>query len=223
VVRAGGGIDGFIGRDTTGDPRAPKYRNPTRTSTFDKSTALYRPTHHGLDRDANVVVVEGALDALAVAATAALAGELSMFAPVTTSGVTVSTVQAQAVLALHPKPPVIALDGDRAGRQGTDRWLRALCVERGRPALVSRLPDGVDPAEWLQHHGVPGLPAFDRRGCLHATTQDPRPQLPGRDLVRICFDEPGEPVRHVLEVLTQLDLRLRGALPASSSTRLNSR
>jgi len=31
ALRAGGCIDGFIGRDTTGDPRAPKYRNPTRT------------------------------------------------------------------------------------------------------------------------------------------------------------------------------------------------
>jgi len=210
VLRAGGRIDGFIGRDTTGDPRAPKYRNPTRTPTFDKSTALYRPTHDGLDRDANVVIVEGALDALAIAATAALGGELSMFAPASTSGVTVSAVQAQAVLALHPKPPVIALDGDRAGREGTDRWLRALCIERGRPALVSRLPDGVDPAEWLQHQGVSGLPAFDRRGCLGVTTEAPRPQLPGRDLVRICFDEPGEPVRRIVDVLTQLDTRLRG-------------
>jgi len=210
VLRAGGLIDGFIGRDTTGDPRAPKYRNPTRTPTFDKSTALYRPTHHGLDRDANVVVVEGALDALAIAATAALGGELSMFAPVTTSGVTVSALQAHAVLALHPKPPVIALDGDRAGREGTDRWLRALCIERGRPALVSRLPDGVDPAEWLQHQGVSGLPAFDRRGCLGVTTDTPRPQLPGRDLVRICFEEPGEPVRRIVDVLTQLDMRMRG-------------
>jgi DNA primase len=210
VLRAGGRIDGFIGRDTTGDPRAPKYRNPTRTPTFGKSTALYQPTHHSLDRDANVVVVEGALDALAIAATAALGGELSMFAPTTTSGVTVSAVQAQAILALHPKPPVIALDGDRAGREGTDRWLRALCLEHGRPALVSRLPDGVDPAEWLQHQGVSGLPAFDRRGCLSATTDVPRPQLPGRDLVRICFDEPGEPVRRVVEVLTQLDMQLRG-------------
>jgi DNA primase len=209
VLRASGRIDGFIGRDTTGDPRAPKYRNPTSTPTFDKSTALYRPTHHGLDRDANVVIVEGALDALAIAATAALGGELSMFAPATTSGVTVSAVQAQAVLALHPKPPVIALDGDRAGRDGTDRWLLTLCIERGRPALVSRLPDGVDPAEWLQHQGVSGLPAFDRRGCLSVTTEAPRPQLPGRDLVRICFDEPDEPVHRIVDLLTQLDTQLR--------------
>jgi DNA primase len=209
VLRDHERIDGFIGRDTTGDPRAPKYRNPTRTPTFDKSTALYRPTHHGLDHDANVVVVEGAIDALAIAATAASHDELGMFAPATTSGVTVSGVQAQTVLTLHPKPPVIALDGDRAGREGTDRWLAALCVQRGRPAVVTRLPEGVDPAEWLQHHSVSGLWAFDRRGCLGVTTDAPRPTLPGRDLVRICFDQPGEPVRAVLDVLTPLAMRLR--------------
>src|ERR1035437_9450908 len=150
VLADGGGIDGFIGRDTTGDPRAPKYRNPTKTPTFDKSTALYRPTHHGLDAGANLVVVEGVLDALAIAAAAAQAGEPAMFAPATTSGITVSGLQARSVLALHPKPPVIALDGDQAGQEGTDRWLTALCIEHGRTALATRLPDGLDPAEWLQ-------------------------------------------------------------------------
>jgi DNA primase len=208
VLGVGGGIDGFIGRDTTGDPRAPKYRNPTRTPTFDKSTALYRPTHHGLDAGSNVVVVEGVLDALAIAAAAARAGELAMFAPATTSGVTVSGIQARAVLALHPKPPVIALDGDQAGREGTDRWLTALCVERGRTALVTRLSEGVDPAEWLQHQGVRGLQAFDRRGYAQNATEAPKPQLPGRDLVRICHDEPGEPAGRVLDMLTPLAMHL---------------
>ena len=215
VQRDRGRIDGFIGRDITGDPRAPKYRNPTRTPTFDKSRALYRPTLHGLDRDANVVVVEGAIDALAIAATAARDGELPMFAPATTSGVTVSGVQARAVLALHPKPPIIALDGDRAGREGTDRWLAALCIERGRPALVTRLPGGVDPAEWLQHHGISGLDAFDRRRWIgtdtDVTTDAPRPQLPGRDLVRICLDQPDGAALPVLDVLTPLTIRLREA------------
>jgi len=208
VLHEGGGIDGFIGRDTTGDPRAPKYRNPTRTPTFDKSTALYRPTHHGLDAGANVVVVEGVLDALAIAAAAARGDQLAMFAPATTSGVTVSGVQARAVLALHPKAPIIALDGDQAGREGTDRWLAALCVERGRTALVTRLPDGVDPAEWLQHQGARGLRAFDRRGYIANTTDAPTPALPGRDLVRICHDRPGEPAGRILDVLTSLAAQL---------------
>ena len=208
VLHEGGGIDGFIGRDTTGHPRAPKYRNPTRTPAFDKSAALYRPTHHGLDAGANVVVVEGVLDALAIAAAAAQGDQHGMFAPTTTSGVTVSGVQARAVLALHPKPPIIALDGDQAGREGTDRWLKALCVERGRTALLTRLPDGTDPAAWLQHQGVRGLRAFDRRGYGDPANETPSPQLPGRDLVRICLDQPGEPVAPVLDVLTPLATHL---------------
>jgi len=198
----------FIGRDTTGDPRAPKYRNSTRTPTFDKSTALYRPTLHGLDAGANVVVVEGVLDALAIAAAAAQSDQHAMFAPATTSGVTVSAFQSRAVLALHPKAPVIALDGDQAGREGIDRWLTALCVERARTALVTRLPDGVDPAEWLQHQGARGLQAFDRRGYGDPTTETPSPQLPGRDLVRICLNQPGEPAGRVLDVLTPLAMHL---------------
>jgi DNA primase len=208
VLREGGGIDGFIGRDTTGDPKAPKYRNPTRTPTFDKSTALYRPTHHRLDTGANVVVVEGVLDALAIAATAAQSGEPTMFAPATTSGVTVSGHAGTRGPRPAPTAPIIALDGDQAGREGTERWLTALCVERGRTTLVTRLPDGVDPAEWLQHQGVRGLRAFDRRGYGDPATGTPSPQLPGRDLVRICFDQPGEPAARVLDVLTPLAMHL---------------
>jgi len=73
----------------------------------------------------------------------------------------------------------------------------------------TRLPQGLDPAEWLQHQGISGLRAFDRRGCLGVTTDVPRPALPGRDLVRICLDQAGEPVRRVLDVLTPLAIRLR--------------
>ena len=81
-------IDGFIGRDVTGESLAPKYRNSARTATFNKSMILYRPTHHVLAADANVVIVEGVLDALAIAAAAARARAVDRFAPCTTSGVT---------------------------------------------------------------------------------------------------------------------------------------
>ena len=208
VLQKGGLVAGFIGRDTTGDPRAPKYRNPTRTPTFDKSTALYRPTHHRLDAGANVVVVEGVMDALAIAAAAAQAGQHGGFAPVTASGVTVSSIQARTVLALGSQPPIIALDGDQAGREGTDRWLTALCLQRGRTALVTRLPEGVDPAEWLQHQGTHGLHAFDRTGLAEPATWTPGPVLPGRDLVRICLQHPDEPTLRILEVLPPLALQL---------------
>jgi DNA primase len=41
VTNGSGQINGFVGRDVTGSSRAPKYRNPTRTTTFN-TTAPYR-------------------------------------------------------------------------------------------------------------------------------------------------------------------------------------
>jgi DNA primase len=189
-----GQINGFIGRDTTGDKRASKYRNATRTATFSKSMILYRPTHHALAADANVVIVEGVLDALAIAAAAARTGEMDRFAPCTTSGVSVSQEQVCRVLALHPQPPVIALDGDEAGATGTGRWLAGLT----RPAMVTTLPAGSDPAEWLAVHGDPGLSAFDRRECPGANGIGVQPTLPGRELSPLRADRHPQPVRAVL-------------------------
>lgn len=126
-----GQIHGFIGRDLSEDPRAPKYLNPTRTATFDKGTVVHRPTHHDLSETANVVVVEGALDVLAIAAVAARAGRSDDFAPCTTSGVGVTATQAARVVELAgDRPLVIALDGDEAGAEGTMRWLTRIAAER---------------------------------------------------------------------------------------------
>jgi len=208
VTNSAGGINGFVGRDVTGDDRAPKYRNPTRTSTFNKSTILYRPTHHALAADANVVIVEGVLDALAIAAAAARRGEMDHFAPCTTSGVTASHEQVCRVLALHERPPVIALDGDQAGVEGTSRWLSGLCLDNGRLALVTTLPAGTDPAEWLAALGDSGLTAFDRRGSLRTDGEGVRPSLPGRELVRLLADRHTQPVPAVLARLVPLAAQL---------------
>ncbi|WP_162308240.1 toprim domain-containing protein [Segeticoccus rhizosphaerae] len=200
-----GRIQGFLGRDTTGYPAAPKYRDPTRTPIFDKSAVLYRPTHHRLAEVATVVVVEGALDALAIAATAAQAGQSGRFAPVSASGVTVSPTQADAVLAMHHQPPVIALDPDQAGREGTARWLRLLSITAARPALVTTLPAGSDPADWLRAHGATGLAAFDRTHLLHDSPDQMHPHLPGRELVQTLLDGGvSEPVPAVLATLLPL-------------------
>jgi DNA primase len=208
VTDNAGLINGFVGRDVTGGDQAPKYRNPTRTPIFNKSTILYRPTHHVLAADANVVVVEGVLDALAIAAAAARRGEMDRFAPCTTSGVTASHEQVSRVLALHGRPPVIALDGDQAGAEGTNRWLAGLCLENGRPALVTTLPAGTDPAEWLATRGDSALMAFDRRGCLSADEDDVRPSLPGRELVRLLAERHPQPFRAVLTSLAPLAAQL---------------
>ncbi len=208
-------IRGFIGRDTTGDPRAPKYRNPTRTPTFDKSQVLYRPTHHTLNPSGTVVVVEGVLDAVAIAAAAAGAGRTADFAPVTASGVAVTpaqAAQAAQVLALSGKAHlVIALDADPAGTEGTNRWLTELVVQRHRIAHVTHLPDGLDPADWIRRHGTSGLDAFSNSSAP-PPVGGITPTLPGRELARIAVtgngDGRGDPVsracRHLVPLIHQI-------------------
>ncbi|MDX6517068.1 MAG: primase, partial [Gaiellaceae bacterium] len=156
-------IEGFIGRDVTGDPRAAKYRNPTLTATFDKSRFLYRPTRHRLANDGHAIVVEGVMDALAMTAAAAERGQLNAYAPVTTSGLAVSRVQAMKVSAISRNPVVLALDGDDAGATGTARWADMLVTQLGGQAESVRFLAGLDPAEWLSLHGLAGIDAFRER------------------------------------------------------------
>ncbi|MHB1533916.1 MAG: CHC2 zinc finger domain-containing protein [Acidimicrobiales bacterium] len=173
-----GRVTGLIGR-YTGAGKAPKYLNMRRTHTYDKSVSIYRPSRAALSQHANVVVVEGVLDALAVASQAATSGLSHLYAPVCTSGLGLSASQVQQVLALHPGPPVIAGDGDTAGRQRANlKWATAV-LAAGRESVVVDWPDGTDPASWLSTHGEAGLIAITRKGCLHAPTGQVRPQHVG--------------------------------------------
>lgn len=213
VASQDGRVAGFVGRDTSGQPSSPKYRNPTRTATFDKGTCLYRP-NEGSVPDATVVVVEGALDALAITATAAAAGITEQVAPVSTLGTTVSAAQARRVLSLSSEAPVIALDGDDAGREGTLRWVDAICRNAGRLALVAQLPSATDPAEWLARHGANGLaalnPAQRHTEPFDNELKSRRPHLPSREIAELACCT-AQPVRTALHDVWQLTPRLTGS------------
>ncbi|EWT06833.1 hypothetical protein N864_16410 [Intrasporangium chromatireducens Q5-1] len=214
ITNEAGQIEGFIGRKLSGQEELPKYRNPTRTVTYDKATALYRPTREPLAADGRVVIVEGVFDAIALAAVAVEAGVSDKIAAVAACGVSVSTAQADQVPAISSNPPLIALDGDDAGAGGTDRWLTRLCLERGRPAYVTRLPDGIDPADWVAAHGVRGLDAFLAMPSIGRDRDDGRPFLPGSDLVRLTLNRGGNPMRSVVEAVAPVANRLGPALSA---------
>ncbi|SDP19219.1 DNA primase [Pedococcus dokdonensis] len=190
-----GHIAGLLGRTTLPDARTPKYRNPTRTATFDKSTALYspNPASHGT----TAVVVEGPIDALAVAASAASSDRLAEFWPCTANGVSVSPSQARRVTTSGAAKVVVALDGDTPGAEGSERWIDAVCRGQRRPAMLTRLPNGMDPADWLARHGATGLAAFDPA----ATPGDPRPEQPGRELVRAALAAASDPLRETIRDL----------------------
>ncbi len=184
-----GEVIGLIGRSTVGDDRraAAKYLNPPRTAVYDKSTALYTPGRVDLAVDGVVVIVEGAIDALAIAAAARAAGLADRFQPACTSGLSFSDSQIEQILAIHPRAPVIALDGDQAGQQAAAR-LAARIAQHGREAAIVTWPRGEDPASWLAEHGPDGLIAVTRRGCLEADEAELRPRHAGAVAAEVLME-----------------------------------
>jgi DNA primase catalytic core len=186
VTDDNGHVAGIIGRAVT--DREPKYLNQTLTHTYDKHLALYRPSTPALDPDANVAVVEGTLDALAIAASAATSGLSAKYAPVSASGVRLSDEQIDTILALHPKAPVLAADGDQAGRDANLEWAARIAL-RHRESVVTTWPEGHDPASWLVSHQDDGLAAVTRKGCLDASVNDLRPRHCGAMLTQGALDQ----------------------------------
>lgn len=154
-----GHLAGLIGRNV-GDARWPKYTNPPRTARYDKSINLYQPLPAPARPVSAVVVVEGTLDAMAIAVAAIRTGQADRYCPLTQSGRELSPGQLDRVLRLHPTPPVFAFDADPAGRDSTTR-VAAAATRRGAAVVVTDLPNGHDPASWLAAHGDAGLNAWD--------------------------------------------------------------
>ena len=159
-----GQVVGLIGRYDGHRDNVPKYLNPTRTATYDKSVNLYRPLPAPAS-DGRVVVVEGTLDAMAVAIAAVRSGQTDRFCPVTQSGKGLSDVQLGQVIRMHPGPLVIAFDGDIAGKEASERLFRA-CRMRGREATVIRFPANHDPSSWLELTGPTGMTVFGAPGLV---------------------------------------------------------
>jgi DNA primase len=154
-----GRVCGLIGRNI-GDARWPKYKNPPRTVAYDKSINLYQPLPAPLaTRVGRVVVVEGTIDAMAIAVAAIQAGRATAFCPVTQSGRELSSVQLDYVLTLSALPPIIGFDGDSPGRESSARLVSS-AAQRGVSVLVTTLPEGHDPASWLADRGPRGLRAW---------------------------------------------------------------
>jgi DNA primase len=163
-----------------------------------------------------VLVVEGAIDALAVAAVAAATGATYRVAVCSTNGVSASPAQVREVLALTQRPPRIAFDGDEAGQQGTIRWVAEACLEQRSPVLATRMPSGIDPADWLAKHGPNGL--RDLLAAPSAATSDdvPTTVVPGRDIIRALLYKAEDPIRDAVDIVTAL----AGQLPSAERLRL---
>ena len=170
-------VCGFVGRNI-GDDRWPKYKNPPRTAAFDKSVNLYQPLPSPTAGSrGQVVVVEGTLDAMAIAVAAVRSGTAGRFCPLTQSGRELSAFQLDHVLRLHPFPAVIGFDGDVAGRESALRHAMA-AARLGHAVFVTKLPGDHDPASWLAEKGAEGLGAWAVAGALDRGRLMPKP-IPG--------------------------------------------
>jgi DNA primase len=164
-------LSGFVGRNA-GDARWPKYKNPTRTLAYDKSVNLYQPLPAPVDVHGQVVVVEGTLDALAIATAALKAGKVGLFCPITQSGRELSDHQIRHIVSLHPAAPVLAFDSDPAGDDSALRYALSFATY-GNAVTVTSLDRGQDPASWLAEHGSQGLSAWSRNN--HTNWDGPAP------------------------------------------------
>ncbi len=91
-------VIGIIGRNISDQQRWAKYKNPPRTAVYDKSINLYQPLPASTHPRGQVIVVEGTLDAMAIAVAAIRAGQASRFCPVTQSGRELSMLQFDQVI-----------------------------------------------------------------------------------------------------------------------------
>ena len=171
-------IAGFIGRNVGDQQRFAKYKNPPHTHAYDKSVNLYQPLPAPTERRGQVVVVEGTLDAMAIAVAAIRSGQASRFCPITQSGRELSAVQLAYVLGLHPAPPVLGFDGDAAGRDSAYRHSLA-AAHQGCIVTVTILPGNHDPASWLAERGDEGLSAWVRRRAHRGGHETPMPVAAG--------------------------------------------
>jgi DNA primase len=145
-------VGGFIGRDLSGHPAAPKYFNSRHSSLYVKSELLYG-LHEGMAagaRPAQIVAVEGPLDVLAIAARAARDQRIDIL-PVAGSGTAFTANHARQVVTVAGQfgaRVVVALDADAPGRAAALMAGNLLHLA-GADVRVAALPIGTDPASYL--------------------------------------------------------------------------
>ncbi|MGV8967694.1 MAG: MobF family relaxase [Cellulomonas sp.] len=154
---------GFVGRrhpEASDQNGGPKYLNTPDTPLFHKGAQLYTVHVDRLESVAIFVLVEGALDAIAVT----LAGE-GHFIGVAPLGTSLTDDQARELaLAVHRNRglALVANDADFSGHVAAERdyWLLA---QHGLAPSVALLPTGHDPASLLESVDTTGLRAELRR------------------------------------------------------------
>jgi DNA primase len=161
-----GTVAGFIGRAyPDAAPAVPKYLNSRETTAYIKGDLLFglHEARGQLARGAVPVIAEGPFDAIAISG-----ADPRHYAGLAPCGTALTTRQAAAlgrVADLSRTGVLVALDGDRAGREAAVKAYAVLLTVTGKTTAVT-LPPGRDPAEILQADGPAAL-----RGVLQERTE----------------------------------------------------
>lgn len=146
-----GKVVGFGGRVLgEGGPQVPKYLNSPDSPVFRKGEVLYGLSwaKHAIRREAAVLVVEGYMDAVSLAA----AGVEHVVAPLGTS----LTEEQARLLSRYCRRAFLLFDSDPAGLRATFR-AGDLLLAAGVHPLVVTLPPGEDPDSLVRKQGVSGI------------------------------------------------------------------
>lgn len=132
------------------DPNArAKYLNSPETPLFSKSRTLYNhgPAREAAGKAGALIAAEGYMDVIALAQ----AGFDHAVAPL---GTAVTEDQVRMMWRMADEP-VIALDGDKAGRRAAEKVIdvAAPMLEAGKGLRFCILPDGRDPDELIRSGG----------------------------------------------------------------------
>lgn len=133
----------------------PKYLNSPETPLFDKGRTLYNigPARAAAGKAGTVVVAEGYMDVIALAE----AGIAYAVAPL---GTAITSDQLTALWRVVPEP-VVALDGDAAGRGAAQRLIDLALPLLGpdRALRFAMLPAGQDPDDLVRAGGAAAIRA----------------------------------------------------------------
>jgi DNA primase catalytic core len=162
IYDAAGNVTAFVGRGHPGAPDGtPKYLNSPGTVVFDKSELPYGLAPDAVDRyrgGAELVIVEGPMDVLAVNIAARRAGrDATAVAPLGTALTAGQLHTMNRIAPLADRKILLALDNDPPGNRAAAKAHSILGAAGVTTAQVPRLPAGFDPADLLTRDGVEEL------------------------------------------------------------------
>lgn len=152
-----GNVAGFTARTAPRThPVVARYLNSPSTAIYDKSSLLFglAEQRQKLENGAVPVIVEGAMDVIAIALSDPEGHQL---AGITPCGTALSRTQANLLARIAARGTVtVAFDADEAGKRATARSYAALAQDFSSPRSA-RLPRDHDPASMLETHGTQSL------------------------------------------------------------------